>query len=105
MYAVIESGGRQLRVKVGDVVRVDRLDGDAGAPVVFDRVLMLAGDDEAARVGTPHVSGAAVRASIVEHGREKKIHVYTFKRRQNSNRRRMGHRQDYTAVKIESIES
>jgi large subunit ribosomal protein L21 len=104
MYAVIESGGRQFRVQVGEVVRVQRMDGDVGAPVVFDRVLMLGGDDEA-RIGAPVVNGAAVRASIVEHGRDKKIHIYTFKRRQNSNRRRMGHRQDFTAVKIESIES
>ena len=104
MYAVIESGGRQLRVQVGEVVRVQRMDGDVGAPVVFDRVLMLGGEDEA-RIGAPILDGAAVRASIVEHGREKKIRIYTYKRRQNSNRRRMGHRQDFTAVKIESIES
>ena len=104
MYAVIESGGRQFRVQVGEVVRVQRMDGDVGAPVVFDRVLMLGGDEEA-RLGAPVVDGAAVRASIVEHGRDKKIRIYTFKRRQNSNRRRMGHRQDFTAVKIESIES
>jgi large subunit ribosomal protein L21 len=104
MYAVIESGGRQFRVQVGEVVRVQRMDGDVGAPVVFDRVLMLGGEDEA-RIGAPVVDGAAVRASIVEHGRDKKIRIYTFKRRQNSNRRRMGHRQDFTAVKIESIES
>ena len=103
MYAVIESGGRQLRVQVGEVVHVQRLDGDVGAPVVFDRVLMLGGDEDEARIGTPVVSGAAVRGSIVEHGRDKKIRIYTFKRRQNSNRRRMGHRQDFTAVKIESI--
>ena len=104
MYAVIESGGRQFRVQVGEVVRVQRMDGDVGAPVVFDRVLMLGGEDEA-RIGAPILDGAAVRASIVEHGREKKIRIYTYKRRQNSNRRRMGHRQDFTAVKIESIES
>ena len=104
MYAVIESGGRQLRVLVGEVVHVQRMDGDVGAPVVFDRVLMLGGEDEA-RLGTPVLDGAAVRASIVRHGRDKKIRIYTYKRRQNSNRRRMGHRQDFTAVKIESIES
>ena len=104
MYAVIESGGRQLRVQVGEVVHVQRMDGDVGAPVVFDRVLMLGGEDEA-RLGTPVLDGAAVRASIVRHGRDKKIRIYTYKRRQNSNRRRMGHRQDFTAVKIESIES
>ena len=104
MYAVIESGGRQLRVQVGEVVHVQRMDGDVGAPVVFDRVLMLGGEDEA-RLGTPVLDGAAVRASIVGHGRDKKIRIYTYKRRQNSNRRRKGHRQDFTAVKIESIES
>ena len=104
MYAVIESGGRQFRVQQGEVVRVQRLDGDVGSPVVFDRVLMLGGEDET-RIGAPVVEGAAVRGSIVEHGRDKKIRIYTFKRRQNSNRRRMGHRQDFTAVKIESIES
>ncbi|HXV76101.1 MAG TPA: 50S ribosomal protein L21 [Candidatus Polarisedimenticolaceae bacterium] len=104
MYAVIESGGRQFRVQVGDTVRVERLDGDPGAPVVFDRVLMVgAGDDTT--VGGPTVDGAAVRGSILGHGREKKVRIYTFKRRQNSNRRRKGHRQDYTAVKIEAIES
>jgi large subunit ribosomal protein L21 len=104
MYAVIESGGRQFRVQVGDVVQVQRLEGEVGGPVVFDRVLMLGGDDDA-RLGKPTVDGAAVRGSIVEHGRGKKIRIYTFKRRQNSNRRRMGHRQDYTAVKIEAIEA
>jgi large subunit ribosomal protein L21 len=104
MFAVIETGSRQFRVQVGDVVQVQRLEGDVGAPVVFDRVLMLGGDEEAT-VGAPTVSGAAVRGSIIEHGREKKIRIYTFKRRKNSNRRRMGHRQDFTAVKIESIES
>lgn len=104
MFAVIETGSRQYRVQVGDVVQVQRLEGDVGAPVVFDRVLMLGGDDEAT-VGAPTVAGAAVRGSIVVHGRDKKIRIYTFKRRKNSNRRRMGHRQDFTAVKIESIES
>jgi large subunit ribosomal protein L21 len=104
MYAVIESGGRQFRVQVGETVKVQRLEGDPGAPVVFDRVLLL-GEGDGSRIGSPTVDGAAVRASIVEHGRGKKIRIYTFKRRQNSNRRRRGHRQDYTAVKIESIES
>lgn len=103
MYAVIEAGGKQSRVKVGDVVRVERIDGDAGAPVVFDRVLAIGGDE--AKVGTPLVAGAAVRGSIVEHGRGPKVVIYIFKRRQNSNRRRQGHRQGYTAVKIEAIDA
>jgi large subunit ribosomal protein L21 len=104
MYAVIESGGKQLRVKVGDVVRVERLNGDVGASVVFDRVLMLGGD-ESVRVGSPVVEDAQVRGSIVEHDRQKKVLIYTYKPRQNSNRRRQGHRQHFTAVKIEAIES
>jgi len=104
MYAVIETGGKQVRVQVGDVVRVERLDGDPGAPVVFDQVLMVGGGDEA-KVGRPRLDGAEVKGSIVEQGRRKKILVYTFKRRLNSNQKRQGHRQSYTAVKIESIDA
>jgi large subunit ribosomal protein L21 len=103
MYAVIQSGGKQLRVEVGQVVRVESLAGDVGDAIVFDRVLLLGG--ETATVGAPIVDSAAVRGSIVEHGRGKKIHLYTYKRRQNSNRKRSGHRQNYTAVKIEAIDS
>jgi large subunit ribosomal protein L21 len=104
MFAVIETGGKQVRVQVGEVVRVERLPGDVGSPVVFDRVLMVGEGDEA-KVGRPSVDGAHVKGSIVEQGRGKKILVYTFKRRLNSNQKRRGHRQDYTAVKIESIEA
>jgi large subunit ribosomal protein L21 len=103
MYAVIESGSKQFRVQVGDVVRVERLSGEIGGSVVFERVLMLGGDTPA--VGSPTVENARVRGSIVEQGRGPKIRVYTYKPRQNSNRKRRGHRQDYTAVKIEAIES
>ena len=104
MYAVIDAGGTQLRVQVGDVVKAPTVSGEVGAPVVFERVLLLGGDDRV-QIGNPTVSGAAVRGSIVRHGREKKIRIYVYKKRQNANRRRMGHRQNYTAVKIESIES
>lgn len=104
MFAVIETGGKQVRVQVGDVVQVEQLPGAAGEEIVFDRVLMV-GEGDSAMVGTPTVDSATVRGSIVEHGRGSKIHLYTFKRRQNSNRRRAGHRQAYTAVKIESIDS
>jgi len=104
MFAVIETGGKQLRVEVGEVVRVEHLSGETGEEIVFDRVLLV-GDGESARVGSPTVDAASVRGSIVEQGRGAKIHLYTFKRRQNSNRRRAGHRQAYTAVKIESIDS
>jgi len=104
MFAVIETGGKQMRVKVGDLVRVETLDGDVGSEIVFDRVLMV-GEGEDAQVGSPAVDGATVRASIVEQGRAKKIRIYTYKPRKNSNRRRMGHRQNYTALKIQSIDA
>ena len=104
MYAVIESGGKLVRVTVGDVVRVESISGDVGAEVVFDRVLMVGGD-KALKLGTPTVDGARVKGSVVEHGRGPKIRLYTYKPRQNSNRRRGGHRQNYTAVKIEAIEA
>jgi len=104
MYAVIETGGKQVRVQVGDIVRVERLPGDPGAEIVFDRVLMLGGG-ETTTLGAPTVDSASVRGSIVEQSRHKKVLIYTFKRRQNSNRRQGGHRQDYTAVKIEAIDA
>lgn len=104
MYAVIRSGGKQYRVQVGDVVRVERLAGDVGSTVVFDEVLAIGGNDSPT-VGRPTVGGASVRGSILEQDRGKKIHIYQYKRRQNSNRRRMGHRQDFTSVKIEAIEA
>ncbi len=104
MIAVIETGGKQMRVRVGDLVRVETLDGEVGSEIVFDRVLMI-GEGEGAQIGSPAVDGAKVLASIVEQGRAKKIRIYTYKRRKNSNRRRMGHRQNYTAVKIKSIDA
>ncbi len=104
MMAVIESGGRQHRVRVGDVVRVDALAAEAGAPVVFDRVLLV-GEGDAARVGTPTVEGARVTGTVVAQGRGEKVIGYIFKHRKNSNRKRWGHRQSFTAVKIDAIEA
>jgi len=102
MYAVIESGGKQHRVEPGQTIRVETLAGDPGATVVFDRVLLVA-DGSDVRVGTPTVAGATVQGTLVEQGRGKKIAIYKFRRRQNSSRRRMGHRQNFTAVKIDAI--
>lgn len=104
MYAVIQAGGRQVRVEVGDVVRVDRLSGDPGEQVVFDRVLLVGGDENV-KLGAPDVGGARVRGTVVGQGRAKKIVIYTYKKTQNSNRRRAGHRQHYTAVKIDAIDA
>lgn len=103
MYAVIVTGGKQLRVQVGDVVRVENLAGDVGAKIVFEKVLMLGG--KKSKLGTPTVEGAQVKGTVVEQGRAAKILVRTYKRRQNSNRTSQGHRQGYTAVKIDAIKS
>ena len=104
MYAVIETGGQQFRVQIGDVVHVARLTEDVGGAVVFDRVLMVGGDEDV-RLGAPTVDGAKVRGTVVGQDRDRKVLIYTYKRRQNSNRKRQGHRQAYTAVKIEAIDA
>ncbi len=103
MIAVIETGGKQHRVRVGDVVRVESLGAEAGASVVFERVLLV-GEGDAARVGAPTVEGARVTGTVVAHGRGAKVIGYLFKHRKNSNRKRWGHRQSFTAVKIDAIE-
>ena len=102
-YAVIRTGGKQYRVTPGDLIRVEKLDGDPGAEVAFTEVLMAA-DDGNVRIGTPLVSGARVTALVVEQGRAKKILVFKKKRRKNY-RRHQGHRQFFTAVRVTAIET
>ncbi|MDX1388495.1 MAG: 50S ribosomal protein L21 [Acidobacteriota bacterium] len=102
MYAVIQTGGKQHRVKVGEIVRVESVPGNPGDKVEFDRVLLV-GEGKKTKVGTPTVEGATVKATVVEQGQADKILVFNFKRRKNSNRKKQGHRQAFTAVKIESI--
>ena len=104
MYAVIDVGGKQRRVRKGDVVRVESVAGAPGDPVVFDRVLAV-GEGESLRLGKPTVDGAVVRATVLSQDRAQKIHVFTYKKRKNASRRRQGHRQNYTAVKIDAIEA
>ncbi len=104
MYAVIETGGHQHRVQVGDVVRVARVAGEAGGSVVFDRVLIVGGNG-GIKVGTPTLDGAQVHGTVMAQDRDSKVLIYTYKRRKNSARKRQGHRQHFTAVKIESITS
>lgn len=102
MYAVIETGGKQYRVKQGDVIEVERGPqvGDDGA-VEFDRVLMVGGSDDVS-LGSPTVEGAVVRASAMAEVRGPKIHVFKFKRRKGY-RRKTGHRQDLLRVRIGEI--
>ena len=103
-YAVIRTGGKQYRVTPGSVLRLERLAGDVGASVEFPEVL-LAGSDEAdapVRIGRPLVEGAIVRGEIVAQGRDRKVLIFKKKRRKNYRRRR-GHRQSITTVRVTEI--
>ncbi len=101
MYAVIQSGGKQHRVKEGDVVRLEKIEQETGATVEFDKVLLVS-DGENVKVGAPYVEGAKVAAEIVTHGRGKKVRIIKFKRRKH-HMKRQGHRQWYTEVRITGI--
>jgi len=101
MYAIIETGGKQVRVEPGRKIRVERLSGDVGDSIQFDHVLLVANGTDIA-VGTPHVEDWPVSAKILEHGRGKKLRVIKMKRRKNY-RRTHGHRQGYTELEILSI--
>jgi large subunit ribosomal protein L21 len=104
MYAVIQTGGQQVRVEVGAVVRVARLADEVGSKVVFDNVLLVGGDKDV-RLGTPTVDGAKVSGTVISQDRDRKVLIYTYKRRKNSARKRAGHRQSFTSVKIEAIDA
>ena len=101
MFAVFESGGKQHRVSEGDVIRIERLSGEPGQSVEFDRVLLVS-EGEDVTVGTPYVDGGKVTAEVMEQGRADKIRVIKFKRRKNY-LRRSGHRQQFTRVRITGI--
>ena len=101
MYAVIVTGGKQYKVAEGDVLFIEKLEVEEGAAVTVDQVLM-AGDGENVKVGTPVVDGATVEAKVVKNGKAKKIYVYKMKRTKNY-RRKKGHRQPYTKVEITKI--
>jgi large subunit ribosomal protein L21 len=102
MYAVVRTGGKQVRVAPGDAVWVERLPGDVGATIELGDVLMVGGDG-APRIGTPTVAGARVVATILGSGRGEKITIFKAKRRKRY-RRKIGHRQEYTQIRVDSIE-
>jgi large subunit ribosomal protein L21 len=102
-YAVIETGGKQYRVSPGQTIRVEKLDAAEGETVTFDRILLVAGENSVT-VGTPTVTGAKVTATVAAQGKYPKILVFKYKSKVNY-RRRYGHRQPFTSVKIESIEA
>ena len=101
MYAVIQTGGKQYRVQQGGLLRVEKLEGDAGATVEFDRVLLV-GDGTDVKVGRPYLDGGKVTATVEEQGRSRKVDVVKFKRRKGYHRLK-GHRQHYTRVRITDI--
>jgi len=103
MYAVVSSGGKQYKVQKGEILRVEKISGDIGAPVSFDKVFMFS-DGENVNIGQPVLENVSVNGHIVEQDKAKKIIVFKYKRRKRY-RRKQGHRQQYTAVKIDSIEN
>ena len=102
MYAVVKTGGKQYRVQSGESVRVESLPAEVGAAVSFDEVLMV-GEGESVRVGTPFVAGAKVNGTVVAHGRGEKVHIFKMRRRKHF-QKSQGHRQGYTEVRIDDIQ-
>src|SRR5207253_1432845 len=101
MYAVIRSGGKQYRVAPGQTIRLEKVAGEVGSKVELDNVLLVENDGNL-QVGSPLVANAKIEATILEHDRAKKIRIFK-KRRKKQYRRTQGHRQDYTAVRIDNI--
>ena len=103
MYAIIETGGKQIRVEEGATIFVEKLAANEGDAVVFDKVLLVGGEET--KVGAPYVEGAKVNAEVEKQGKGKKITIIKYKPKKGSTRRKQGHRQPYTKVVIESIEA
>lgn len=101
MYAVFKTGGKQYRAKQGDVLKIEKLELDAGSDVAFDHVLML-GEGDDVKIGVPTVVGAVVSGKVLSQGRADKVHILKFRRRKHS-RKQQGHRQYYTEVEITAI--
>ena len=101
MYAVIQTGGKQYRVKSGEQIKIELLPEQVGTAVSFDQVLML-GEGEGVKVGTPYVAGAKVKATVVAQGRGEKVRIFKLRRRKHY-QKTQGHRQGYTEVRIDEI--
>lgn len=103
MFAVIRTGGKQYKVAKDDTIKVEKLEGNAGDKITLDEVLFVGGE-KAAKIGDPLVKGASVEAEVIAQGRGPKITIFKKKRRQNY-RRKKGHRQDLTILKIKNIKA
>jgi large subunit ribosomal protein L21 len=103
MYAVIETGGKQYQVNEGDIIFIEKLAVEADDTVTFDKVVAL-GAEDGIKVGAPYVDGAAVEAKVLKNGKAKKVTVFTYKPKKGE-KKKQGHRQPYTQVKIEAIKA
>ncbi|HHW46193.1 MAG TPA: 50S ribosomal protein L21 [Clostridiales bacterium] len=101
MYAIIETGGKQYRVQSGDIIFVEKLNAQPEEAVVFDKVIAVS-DENGLRVGKPYLDGVTVKGTLVKNGKGKKITVFTYKPKTGSSRK-LGHRQPYSKVQIDSI--
>jgi large subunit ribosomal protein L21 len=100
MYAIIETGGKQIKVEAGQEIYVEKVNAEAGDTVTFDKVLFVGGDDS--KVGVPFVEGATVTAKVEKQGRAKKITVFKYKAKKNYHKKQ-GHRQPYTKLTVDAI--
>ena len=100
MYAIIETGGKQIRVEVGSKIYVEKLDAEPGSTLTLDKVLLVGG--KSVKVGAPYVQGATVTAKVEKQGKSKKIRVFKYKAKANEHKT-IGHRQPYTCLVIEAI--
>ncbi len=103
MYAIIATGGKQYRVKKGQILRVEKLSADSGQKIELDKVLLVGGGDNV-KIGTPYVDGAKVMATVAENGRSDKVKIIKFRRRKH-HQKRMGQRQSYTEIEIMGIKA
>ena len=103
MFAVIETGGKQYLVQSGQKLKVEKLEGEAGSEVVFDKILLIANDEGTdVKIGNPYIDGASIKATIEEQGRDKKLRVVKFKRKVRY-KKVQGHRQHFTTVTVGNI--
>lgn len=101
MYAVIKTGGKQYRVAAGEKIKVEQIPADVGSQITLDQVLLV-GEGESVKIGTPVVAGATVTASVLAHGRHDKVRIFKMRRRKHY-QKHQGHRQNYTEIRIDEI--